>query len=74
MLQKPEVSISVVPDPDFRSLGSRFLENFLDLEPDWISFLLKPDPDTDYPKRYVWNTFFLQNFFDNLRLERSDAG
>jgi len=48
---------SVVPDPDFRSLGSGFLDNFLDPEPDWISYLLKPDPDTDYPKRYAWNTF-----------------
>jgi len=44
----------------------------LDPETDWISFLLKPDPD--YPKRYAWNTFyfftfdfFLQNFFDDLR-------
>jgi len=42
--------IIVVPDPDFRRPGSGFLENFLDPEPDWISFLLKPDPYTDYPK------------------------
>jgi len=53
---------SVVPDPDFRSLGSRFLDNFLDPEPDWISFLLKPDPETDYPKRYAWNTFYFFTF------------
>jgi len=53
---------SVVPDPNFRSLGSGFLDNFLDPELDWISFLLKPDPDTDYPKRYAWNTFYFFAF------------
>jgi len=53
---------SVVPDPNFRSLGSGFLDNFLDPEPDWISFLLKPDPDTDYPNRYAWNTFYFFAF------------
>ena len=46
-------------------------ENFLDPEPDWISFLLKPDPD--YPKRFehflIFSCFVFscENFFDNLR-------
>ena len=61
-LQLARPQLSVVPDPDFRSLGSGFLDNFLDPEPDWISFLLKPDPDTDYPKRYAWNTFYFLTF------------
>ena len=50
--------------------GSGFSESririfgyFLDPEPDWISFLLKPDPDTDYPKRYAWNTFYFFTFW-----------
>jgi len=43
------VRISVVPDPDFWSPIRKIYEIFLDPEPDWISFLLKPDPD--YPKR-----------------------
>ena len=60
--QKGWVDIRVVPDPDFRSPGSGFLENFLDPEPDWISFLLKPDPEPDYPKRYAWKTFYFFTF------------
>jgi len=60
--RKDYTAFSVVPDPDFRSLGSGFLDNFLDPVPDWISFLLKPYPDTDYPKRYAWNTFYFFTF------------
>ena len=66
------VCTSAVPDPDFRSLGSGFLDNFLDPEPDWISFLRKPDPD--YPKRFEHFLIFLrfffscENFIDNLRV------
>jgi len=41
--------------------GSGFLENFLDPDPDWISFLLKPD--TDYPKRYAWSTLYFFTFW-----------
>jgi len=39
------VQISVVPDPDFWIPIWKIFEIFLDPEPDWISFLLKPDPD-----------------------------
>jgi len=44
----------------------------LDPEPDWILFLLKPDPG--YPKRFEHFLIFLrfvfscENFIDNLRV------
>ena len=53
-------------------------EIFLDPELDWISFLLKPDPDPDYPKRFehflifLRFVFFLRKFY--WWLESSDAG
>ena len=46
----------------FSESRTGFLDDFLVPEPDWISFLLKLDPDTDYPKRYAWNTFYLFTF------------
>ena len=57
---------SVVPDPDFWSPIRQIYEIFLDPEPDWILFLLKPDPD--YPKPFehflifLCFVFFLQKF------------
>ena len=60
---------SVVPDPDFWSPIRKIYEIFLDPEPDWISFLLKPDPDPDYPKRFehflifLRFSFFLRKFY-----------
>jgi len=48
----------------------------LDPEPDWISFLLKPDPD--YPKPFehflifLRFVFFCENFVDNLRVVMLD--
>jgi len=43
----------------------------LDPDPDWVSFLLKPDPD--YPKQFEHFLIFLrfifcENFIDNLRV------
>jgi len=64
--------VSVVPDPDFWSPIRRNYEIFLDTEPDWISFLLKPDPDD--PKRFEHFLFFCvlffscENFIDNLNV------
>ena len=49
------IETSVVPDPDFWRPIRQNYEIFLDQEPDWISFLLKPDPDPDYQN--VLNTF-----------------
>ena len=46
----------------------------MDPEPDWISFLLKPDPDPGYPKRFEHFLTFCVLFFsceiftDNLRV------
>ena len=57
------VGTSVVPDPDFWSPIRQNYEIFLDPEPDWISFLLKPDPDPDYPKRFEQFLIFLRFFF-----------
>jgi len=68
------VSLSVVPDPDISCPIRKIYEIFLDPEPDWISFLLKPDPDPDYPKRFehflsfLRFSFFCENFIDNLRV------
>jgi len=65
---------SVAPDPDFWSPIRQNYEIFLDPEPDWISILLKPDPDPDYPKRFKHFLIFLrfvfscENFIDNLRV------
>ena len=39
----------------------KIYEIFLDSEPDWISFLLKPDPD--YPKRFEHFLIFLRFVF-----------
>jgi len=55
------VSISVVPEPDFWSPIRKNYKIFLDPEPDWISFLLKPDPD--YPKRFEQFLIFLRFVF-----------
>ena len=52
---------SVVPDPDFCSPIRQDYENFLDPEPDWVSFLLKPDPD--YPKRFEHFLIFTRFVF-----------
>jgi len=52
---------SVVPDPDFWSPIRKNYEIFLDPEPDWMSFLLKPDPD--YPKRVIRFSIFLHFVF-----------
>jgi len=38
-------------------------ESFLVPESDWISFLLKPDPDQDYPKRFEHFLIFLRFVF-----------
>ena len=53
---------SVVPDQSDRAE----FEIFLDPEPDWMSFLLKSDPD--YPKRFEHLFFSCENFIDNLRV------
>jgi len=69
-----QLESSVVPDPDFWSPIRHNCEIFLDPEPDWISFLLKPDPDPDYPKRFEQFLIFCvlffscENFIDNLRV------
>ena len=55
------VSTSVVPDPDFWSPIRQNYEIFLDPEPDWISFLLKPDPDDQ--KRFEHFLIFLRFVF-----------
>jgi len=52
---------SVVPDPDFWIPVRKIFGIFLDPEPDWISFLLKPDPD--YPKRFEHYLIFLRFVF-----------
>jgi len=57
--QRTTLHISVVPDPDFWSPIRKICEIFLDPDPDWISFLLKPDPDPDYPKRFEHFLIFL---------------
>ena len=67
-----QLLISVVPDPDFWSPIRQNYEIFLDPEPDWIWFLLKPFPD--YPKRFehflilLRFVFSCENFIDNLRV------
>jgi len=48
------------------SLIGQNYEIFLDPEPDWMSFLLKSDPD--YPKRFEHLFFSCENFIDNLRV------
>jgi len=55
----PKLRTSVVPDPDFWSPIRQIYEIFLDPETDWISFLLKPDPDPDYPKPFEHFLIFL---------------
>ena len=75
------VGSSVVPDPDFRSLGSGFLDIF------WIRsrigyhfcssrIRIRIIQNATLGTLFIFSRsdFFLQNFFDNLRLERSDAG
>ena len=57
------MSVSVVPDPDFWIPIRKIFEIFLDPEPDWISFLLKPDPHPDYPKRFEHYLIFLRFVF-----------
>ena len=47
------------PDPDFWSAIRQNYEIFLHPAPDWISFLLKPDPD--YPKPFEY--FLIIVFF-----------
>jgi len=61
-------AISVVPDPDFWIPIRNIFEIFLDPEPDWISFLLKPDPDPDYPKRFEHNLFFFAFCFFSAKI------
>jgi len=41
--------------------SGRIIKIFLDPAPDWISFLLKPDPD--YPKRFEHFLIFLRFVF-----------
>jgi len=53
---------------DFWSPIREIYEIFLDPEPDWISFLLKPDPDPDYPKRFEHFLFFLRFVFFSAKI------
>ena len=54
---------SVVPDPDYWSPIRQNYDICLDPEWDWISFLLKPDPDPDYQKRFQNFLIFLRFVF-----------
>jgi len=64
------------PDPDFWSPIRQNYEIFLHPAPDWILFLLKPDPV--YPKPFEYFLIFVfffscKNFIDNLRVLMLDG-